>query len=80
VTCRELNDFLADWTADALPADTRAAFERHLAGCEDCRVYLRSYEETIRLGREAFAQPDGALPDDVPEALVQAVLAARRGR
>jgi len=32
----------------------------------------------VRLGGEVCADPAGAIPEDVPEELVQAVLAARR--
>jgi hypothetical protein len=39
--------------------------------------YLESYRETIRLGREA-CEPDGPLPEEVPEELVEAILASRR--
>jgi anti-sigma factor RsiW len=73
VTCRELSDFIGDYFAGELPAEISANFERHLAVCPNCRRYLASYEETVKLGKRAFDN-DGA---DVPEALVQAILASR---
>jgi anti-sigma factor RsiW len=78
LTCRELVAFVLDYLDDALPLPERVAFESHLAGCEDCLVYLRSYRETVRLGKAHGEADDGAAPD-MPEDLVQAILAARRG-
>ena len=52
-------------------------FEQHLAECRDCVAYLRTYAETIRLARET--RDADALPAGVPEDVVRAILAARRG-
>ena len=78
ITCRELLDFLYLYLEDELPEDLRGEFDRHLAVCEPCQAYLRQYEETIRLGRSAFADPGAPPAADTPEELVQAVLKARR--
>lgn len=77
--CRELVEFLMDYVADELAAERRAAFDRHLSGCSPCHTYLRSYEATIRAGKRLFECESAALPPDVPEGLVQAILASRRG-
>jgi hypothetical protein len=70
------------WQTDFAPcqatAVARARFEEHLAVCPDCVNYLHSYEETVRLGRAAFDEPDAPLPEGIPEDLVQAILAMRR--
>ena len=76
LTCRELTDFLADYFAHGLGPDERALFERHLAECDECVAYLRSYATTMRLAKDAHAED--RVPADVPEALVRAILAARR--
>ena len=55
----------------------RQIFEQHMRDCPPCEVYLETYGETIKLGQDAFWPAEGALPDDVPEELVQAILAAR---
>jgi hypothetical protein len=56
-------------------------FNNHLAGCPPCVTYMQTYQESVRLGRGALLASDGPVPDDVPEELVQAILAARsRGR
>ena len=79
MTCRELVAFLVDYLGGTLPADQRERFEAHLGECPDCVGYLRTYDATVKLGRAACLDPDEALPADVPEDLVRAILAARRG-
>ena len=78
ITCRELIDFLSDYLENELPAGERAAFDEHLAVCPECRQYVESYRMTIDLGRKAFARPDDEPPPQVPPALIQAILEARR--
>jgi anti-sigma factor RsiW len=80
VTCREFADFIMEYLSDEASSDTRAQFEHHLSLCANCRKYLTSYEETVKLGKRAFEDEDAALPADVPEELVRAILAARRSR
>jgi anti-sigma factor RsiW len=77
VTCREFADFLDDFMTDELAGDVRAAFERHLGRCDNCRKYLRIYEQSVRLGRRAFDDGAAAVPSEVPDELVDAILAAR---
>jgi anti-sigma factor RsiW len=80
VTCREFADFMADYLSGELPQDSRVAFEHHLRICANCQKYLAGYEATVKLGRRAFADDDAAVPAQVPEELVQAILAARKPR
>jgi anti-sigma factor RsiW len=75
ITCRELTEFLDDYVAGALAGERRAVFEGHLAACPDCRNFLASYRRTIGLVKRTGE----AIPRDVPEGLVRAVLAAREG-
>lgn len=79
MTCRELIDFLMAYLDGELPPARRAVFDEHLEICEACQRYLESYRATISLGQAACAEDD-AVPEDVPEELVQAVLAARTTR
>ena len=76
-TCRELADFLMQYIEDELPAGQRTEFERHLAACPPCLAYLETYKTTIGLGKALCESPTDPLPNDVPERLVQAILAAR---
>ena len=72
-TCQELLDFLGDYIAGDLPAAQRAEFEHHLAKCPPCVAYLKTYEQTIRLGKCACSNVD----EKPPEELIKAILAAR---
>ena len=78
ITCREFIEFLADYLAGDLPPASQAEFEFHLSDCPDCALYLKSYEETIRLGKAVCSDLNAPLPADVPEELMQGILAARR--
>jgi anti-sigma factor RsiW len=77
LTCKEFADFLDDYLSAAMPAEQRSRVEEHLAVCPDCQHYLASYQETIRLGKAAFASPDERVPASVPEDLLAAIRAAR---
>lgn len=78
VTCREFADFIADYLSGELPPDSCASFERHLRRCANCEKYLAGYEATVKLGKRAFADDNAAVPSQVPEELVQAILKARK--
>ena len=80
MTCRELADFLGDYVSGELAADVQTSFERHLNLCVNCRRYLEQYRQSIALSRRAFDDVNAAPPDDVPEDLIEAILAARSGR
>ena len=77
ITCREFDDFVLDYLDDTLPAGQRKIFELHLKICRECRDYLATYRRSIELGKAVFQQTDQAVPEDVPEDLVRAILAAR---
>jgi len=78
VTCRDFAEFLADYLADELPPEVRNAFDDHLAHCPSCVIYLNTYRDTLVLAKAALEGPHAPLPDDVPEDLVRAIVAARR--
>jgi anti-sigma factor RsiW len=78
LTCKELIEFLADYFDGELPPAVRQEFDRHLGFCPSCVNYLESYKATIRLGKAAMCQDQDAIPCDVPEPLIQAILEARR--
>jgi anti-sigma factor RsiW len=79
MTCKEVADFLLEYTTGELPADVREFFDVHLSRCPNCREYLALYVTTIRLGRHAFDHGD-AIEAGVPEELVSAILASRPSR
>jgi anti-sigma factor RsiW len=78
LTCREFVEFLIDYVDEALPAEQRRVFDEHMGFCPACLNYLETYRETVRLEKTLCADPEGPVPDDVPDDLVQAILAARR--
>jgi anti-sigma factor RsiW len=78
MTCQEFLDFLMDYLDGLLPAPQHLCFEEHLGECPDCVAYLETYQQANRLGKEAYTAGDDAVPPDVPEDLIRAVLAARR--
>lgn len=75
ITCQQLIDFIGAYRDNGLSDHERAEFDRHLAVCPSCVSYLRTYEKTVALARLVASDP---APDDVPESLVRAILAARR--
>ena len=80
MSCREAIEFLMDYLDGTLAAAERARFEEHLAECPDCVAYLATYQATIRLGKAAFRDHDDAGAPRIPDALVHAILAARKAR
>ena len=78
MTCRELADFIGDYLSGEIPAETRRQFDQHLSRCPNCVNYLASYKTAVELGRRAFEDEDAAIPAEVPEELVRAIIAARK--
>ncbi len=77
ITCREFEDFIAAYLDGDLADRRRRVFELHIRFCRECRDYLAAYRRTMAISRRAFEAPDEAVPDDVPEDLIKAILAAR---
>ena len=80
ITCRQFEDFIVAYLEGELPERQRFVFDLHLKVCRECRTYLAAYERTIEVSKRAFEDPDQAVPEEVPEDLVKAVLAARDER
>jgi anti-sigma factor RsiW len=78
MTCRDMVQFLMDYLSEELPDDTRKVFELHVNACPDCVTYLATYRETIVLCRESFAVREQDVSPEVPEDLIQAILAAQK--
>ena len=77
MTCKDLVDFLDDYVDETLDATVRRHFDDHLGECPQCQEYLDGYRATIDLAAGCGSASD-AVPDDVPEDLVKAILAARK--
>ena len=78
MTCREFVDFIMSYLEEEAEPAQRAVFEEHIRSCPPCLTYLDTYRDTVMLGRALCDEPDGPVPEEVPERLVQAVMAARR--
>jgi anti-sigma factor RsiW len=71
VTCRELSDFLHDFVAGELAPEVLAEFDRHLAACHNCGIFLAQYRETVVLGRVVSEGPLPAIPEDLVKAVLE---------
>lgn len=74
MTCEELTEFLSRYLDGELAAEQRSVFEGHLEACPPCEVYLDTFKETIRMGKEVSCPP---AKETMPDSLVRAILAAR---
>jgi len=77
ITCREFEEFVLSYLDGELPARQARIFEWHLRICRECREYLAAYRRTIELGEAVLGPAHEAVPDDVPEDLVRAILDSR---
>ena len=74
VDCTALEQFLAEWTEDALPTATAAAMQAHAAQCEGCSLLLahaRQGHDWLGLLRQQTVEP--------PAGLVEAIVARTSG-
>ena len=65
--CEELLGSLSAYIDGDLSPELCQELEKHLAGCNDCRVVLNTTKRTIDLVHTPLEKPD--LPDDVRERL-----------
>jgi anti-sigma factor RsiW len=72
MTCQELVELITSYLDDALPADVRQRFERHLEVCPGCGIYLEQMRMTLRLLGTLSAET-------IPETTQQDLLSAFRG-
>ena len=79
MNCREFIDFITRYIEGELSTLERTRFEAHLDVCDECVDYLQSYKTTIAVEAHAFEFREQDLAD-VPETLIQAVLASTSHR
>ena len=77
MNCREFVDFLMEYMEGDLGDEEQVAFLTHMDLCPPCVTYLETYRQTVGLEKDLCRDPDGPLPEDVPEELVRAILAVR---
>jgi anti-sigma factor RsiW len=78
ITCREFESFIMDYLDGSLAGAQRRKFEWHLRICRECREYLAAYQRAIEAGQAALGPADEAVPEDVPQDLIRAVLDSRK--
>lgn len=81
MNCEQFSEFIIDYLDGVLPPAQREAFEAKLAECELCRAFLETYQRTVVMEQRCIDcdGPEGALPEDVPDDLVDAILHACKG-
>lgn len=67
MNCDELLGSLSAYIDGGLSPELCRELEKHLAGCDNCRVVLNTTRRTIDLVQTPLEKPD--LPDDVRERL-----------
>jgi len=72
--CKDLIEFLSAYVEKELPERQHEVFERHLGVCFECVDYVASFTATIEL-TQSLCDVDC---ESIPQALVDAILAARR--
>jgi anti-sigma factor RsiW len=64
--CQEMVDLIVDYLEDTLEPSLRHAFDAHIADCQNCWRFLKTYRETIALGQQLRGD---AIPPDMRECL-----------
>ncbi|MEP0392935.1 MAG: zf-HC2 domain-containing protein [Erythrobacter sp.] len=75
ITCREFEDFLADYVEGRLTEKQLKLFDHHMAVCPFCRTSLAAYVKTIKMGQAVCAEDEkDHLFDRAPQQLIDAIL------
>ena len=67
-TCRHLKSLLPDYINGELEAVLCAELERHISGCDNCRIIVDTLRKTVTLYRE-YGRAE--VPGEVHERLVR---------
>ncbi len=78
LTCKQFDEFMVDFLEQDLPLKQKLDCWLHQKMCRHCSQFVRQYQQTIALGKQAFEEPNDAVPESVPEGLINAALAHRR--
>lgn len=77
MTCGEVEDTLLDYVEGKLSGYALFKFEFHIRACRECRDYLKAYRKATELGGNILGSANDPAPEDIPEDLMAAILAAR---
>lgn len=67
--CRYLLGSLSDYVDGTLGEQLCQEIERHVAGCEDCRIVIDTLEKTVYLYHASAELEPPIVPEDVKERL-----------
>ncbi len=80
MTCQEIADYLMQYLEGELTPSQQETFEMHLQECPDCMAYLESYAMTIKASQSAYSDDGCFNMTEIPEDLVNAILASQQVR
>ena len=78
MNCKEFADFLIHYLEGDLPPEQAEAFDEHLQLCPPCIHYLEAYRHCVKLSKVCCSEHDKPVPEEVPDELINAILAARK--
>ena len=78
ITCREFNDFIIEYVEGTLTTKQVTLFKRHMKICPMCRNFLKTYIATYKAKSHIFPHEDIDVPDEVPQDLIDAILAVKQ--
>lgn len=64
--CRTVVDLILAYLEGSLPSKERRDFEAHIADCEKCWTFLKTYRQTVDLGQQL---QEDTIPPDVHKRL-----------
>ena len=71
---------MLDYLEGGLPVWQQFMCWLHVRMCRECAYFIQQYRRATALGQSAFDAPDDAVPDSVPEELIQAAIAHRKAK
>ncbi len=66
-TCHHLLDSLSSYVDHDLSQELCAEIDRHLTGCENCRIVINTLRKTVELYHQTI--PDPKVPADIRQRL-----------
>lgn len=72
--CQQVRDLVAGGSLKALPQDTVAAMESHMASCRDCREFanaIKGFEEALAQAPEKGLEPNPAILENLQKRFAQ---------
>lgn len=79
ITCRQFDEFLADYLDGGLTDRQKKIFDGHMALCPMCGAHFGTYMATFKMTQQAFGPSNDFIPEHVPEELTLAVINSING-